>query len=111
MAFDEGLAERLRQMVEGMPGITEKRMFGGWALMRHGHMFVGIVDERLMARIGPDAAARALERPAVAAMDFTGKPMKGYVFVHPNGTEADEDLRHWVDLALGFVDALPPKNA
>jgi TfoX/Sxy family transcriptional regulator of competence genes len=111
MAYDEGLAERLRQVTEGMPDVTEKRMFGGLAMMREGHMFVGIVDERLMARIGADAAETALVEPHVAPMDFTGRPMKDYVFVHPDGTASDADLHRWVDSAAAFVASLPPKRS
>ena len=110
MAYDEGLAERLRQAVDGWSGVAEKRMFGGLALMREGHMFVGIVDERLMARIGAADVERVLDEPHVGPMDFTGKPMKDYVFVLPEGTASDEDLRRWVELAEAFVATLPPKN-
>lgn len=110
MAYDEGLADRLRQVTDGMEHVEEKRMFGGLALMNDGHMFVGIVDERLMARIGADEVGRVLEEPHVGPMDFTGKPMKDYVFVSPEGTADDEDLRRWVDLATTFVATLPPKH-
>ena len=110
MAYDEGLAERLRQATNGMPGVTEKQMFGGLAMMKDGHMFVGIVDERLMVRIGRDEAESALTEPHVVPMDFSGRPMKDYVFVQPEGAASDEELRRWVGLAEAFVDALPPKG-
>lgn len=111
MAYDEGLAERLQQLLRGLSGLTEKRMFGGLALMKEGHMFVGIVDERLMARIGADEVERALQDPHVGPMDFTGKPAKDYVFVQPEGVASDDDLRRWVELATAFVATLPPKDA
>ena len=111
MAYDEGLAERLRQATHGMPGVTEKHMFGGLAMMKDGHMFVGIVDERLMARIGADEVEAALEEPHVAPMDFNGRPMKAYVFVHSEGTSSDKELQHWVEKAAAFVATLPPKDA
>lgn len=109
MAYDEGLAERLRQAVNDISGITEKRMFGGLAIMWNGHMLVGVLGERLMARIGADAANRQMQEPHVGPMDFTGRPMKDYVFVQPEGTASDEDLQRWIELAVRFVETLPPK--
>lgn len=85
MAYDEGVAERLRALFADPPGVTEKKMFGGMAFMYRGHMLVGIIGESLMARVGPDAYAAALSRTFVREMDFTGKPMKGYVYVDPAG--------------------------
>jgi TfoX/Sxy family transcriptional regulator of competence genes len=110
MAYDEGLAERLRETLGERSGITEKKMFGGVAFMARGHMFAGIVGEVLMVRVGPGNHPTALARPHVREMDFTGKPMKGYVYVDPPGLERDEDLSAWVGLALGVVQALPPKQ-
>ncbi len=114
MAFDEGLATRLREILADNPrisgqGITEKKMFGGMAFMSRGYMFVGILGDTLMARVGPARYPETLEQPHVRVMDFTGKPMKGYVFVDPPGFEADEDLAHWVEMCLAFVHSLPPK--
>ena len=111
MAYDEGLAERLRQATQGVQGVTEKKMFGGLAMMKDGHMFVGIVDERLMARIGADEVTRALEERHVAPMDFNGRPLKDYVFVQAEGTTSDQALRRWVEKASAFVATLPPKDA
>ena len=109
MAYDEGLAERLRELVQERPGIGEKKMFGGLCLLARGHMFVGIVGEALMARVGPDAYAKALRRPHVRVMDFTGRPMKGYVFVDPPWYEEDRDLKRWMEESLKFVGTLPDK--
>lgn len=111
MAYDEGLAERLREVLQERPGITEKKMFGGLCLLSRGHMVVGIVGEALMARVGPAAYEKALRRPQVRVMDFTGRPMKGYVFVDPPGFEEDRDLKRWVDDSLEFVKTLPEKKA
>ncbi len=97
MAYDEGIAERLRELFARRPGVTEKKMFGGLAFMYRDHMLVGIIGESLMARVGPDAYAAALRRPFAREMDFTGKPMKGYVYVAPAGYESDEALKSWVD--------------
>ena len=110
MAYDEGLAERVRELLADRPGITERRMFGGLAFMSREYMFVGISGDALMARVGPDGHDEALSRPHVRMMDFTGRPMKGYVFVDPAGFESDEDLAGWVERCEGFVRSLPPKK-
>ena len=109
MAYDEGLAERLRVLLRQHNNVTEKKMFGGLAFMLNGHMFVGILGERLMARVGPAGYADSLRRPHVSEMDFTGKPMKGYVYIAPEGFESDRDLESWVTLCARFVSMLPPK--
>lgn len=109
MAFDQGLAERLRELFANRAGVTEKKMFGGLAFMVNGYMFIGIAGDKLMARVGPDAYQDALRRPHVKEMDFTGKPMKGYVFVNPEGIESDAALEEWVALCSQFVCSLPPK--
>ncbi len=109
MAYDEGLAERLRELCAENAGITEKKMFGGLCFLSRGHMFVGIVGEALMARVGPDAYEKALRRPHARVMDFSGRPMKGYVFVDPPGFEEDRDLERWVGDGLKFVGTLPDK--
>jgi len=110
MAYDEGLAERLRDVLERRRGITERRMFGGIAFMTRGYMFAGVAGDALMARVGPERYEEALARPHARVMDFTGRPMKGYVFVDPAGVDDDQDLEEWVDLCLRFVLSLPPKR-
>ena len=110
MAYDEGLAERLREIMPTHAGISEKKMFGGLAFMSHDYMFVGILGETLMARVGPAAYAEALRWPHVREMDFTGRPMKGYVFVDPPGFEEDHDLARWVEACQKFVRTLPAKK-
>ena len=109
MAYDEGLAERLREILEPRGRIVEKKMFGGIADLARGYMFVGIAGESLMVRVGPEHHEAALSQPHVRPMDFTGKPMKGYVFVDPPGLESDDALSAWVEAGLRFVQALPPK--
>ncbi|MFZ1728623.1 MAG: TfoX/Sxy family protein [Bacteroidota bacterium] len=110
MAYDEGLAQRLREILQSEKGIVEKKMFGGLAFMSRDYMFVGILGEVLMARVGPEYYTEALERPHVREMDFTGRPMKGYVFVDPDGCSEDDELVDWVDRCHRFVKSLPPKN-
>ena len=109
MAYDESVAERLRDLFVDRPGITEKKMFGGLAFMYRGHMLVGILRDSLMARVGPTEYAASLKHPHVREMDFTGKPMKGYVYVDPAGFESDSDLNKWVGLCIRFNESLPAK--
>ena len=111
MAFDEGLAERVREVLAGDRRIGEKKMFGGLAFLCREYMFVGIEGDRLMARVGPAAHAEALRRPHVRPMDFTGKPMKGYVYVDPPGLAEDADLAAWIEECRSFVLSLPAKKA
>jgi len=89
VAYDEDLADRVRAVLPPGEAVTERQMFGGLAFMLGGHMFCGVVKGTLMARLGPEAADRALELPHVRPMDFTGRPMKGMVFVDPAGLRGD----------------------
>ena len=109
MAFDEGLAQRLRERLAGSGGVVEKRMFGGLSFMVDGHLCVGVMGEELMARVGPGATGTALERPGSRLFDFSGRPMKGWVMVEPGALEDDDALAGWVELALAYVRTLPPK--
>ena len=109
MAYDEGLAERVRGLLQERGRLSEKRMFGGLAFMMNGHMTVGIVKDELMVRVGSDTYAQSLREPHVRAMDFTGRPMKGFVFVSPSGLESDSDLQRWVDRALAYAASLPAR--
>jgi hypothetical protein len=109
VAFDPGLAERIRDALRDQRDTSERKMFGGLAFMSRGHMFVGILGDTLMARVGPDHYAGALARPGVREMDFTGRPMKGYVFVAPEAVADDAELQRWIARCLGFVGSLPSK--
>ena len=109
MAYDEGLAQRIRELVQHKPNIVEKKMFGGIAFMAYDYMFSRVVKNDLMARVGPINYAAALAKPHVVPMDFTGKPMVGYVFVQPLGLTEDEQLQRWIDICFAFVLLLPVK--
>ena len=109
MAYDERLAERLRQTYKAVPNVIEKKMFGGIAFMVNGHMSCGIVDKTLMVRVGPERYKKALKRAHAREMDFTGRAMKGFVFVEPVGFKTARALASWVNLSLEFVAELPPK--
>ena len=109
MPFDEQVAERLRSALKGVPGVEEKKMFGGIAFMVDGHMCCGVVKEDLMVRVGPDEYEACLELPFAREMDFTGKPLRGFVYVGREGFESAEVLQEWVERGLAFVSTLPPK--
>jgi hypothetical protein len=110
MAYDEGLAERLRDIFRGHNEVEEKKMFGGLCFMVSGHMCCGIVGDRLMARVGHDNYQKCLSRRYASEMDFTGKPMKGFLYVDPGGISEDEDLTFWVRTCLQFIESLPPRK-
>jgi TfoX/Sxy family transcriptional regulator of competence genes len=110
VAYDEKLADRIRQAIGPRPDVTEKKMFGGLAFLLSGKMFLGLATADLMVRVGPDGHAAALARPHARPMDFTGRPMKGYVYVAPDGLRSAAALRKWVDLALAFVATVPRRK-
>jgi TfoX/Sxy family transcriptional regulator of competence genes len=110
MAYDEGLTERMRAMLDDEPGVTEKKMFGGVCFLLGGNMFVGVVKADLMVRIGRSGHQDALRDPHARPMDFTGKAMTGYVFVAPRGTSEDADLARWIRLGRSFAATLPAKD-
>ena len=109
MAYSASLALRIRQFVAGRSGVIEKKMFGGIGFLVNGNMLVGIWKNLLIARIGPEAAESALKEPNIVEFDITGKPMKGWVMVEPDGIETDEQLRVWIQRSLEFVSKLPKK--
>jgi hypothetical protein len=109
VAYDEGLAERIRDLLADEADVTEKRMFGGlWFLLR-GNMCVGVVKDELMVRTGPDAYETLLNLPHARKMDFTGRPMKGLLFVGVDGLLADRDLASWVSHGVSYARSLPAK--
>lgn len=109
MAYDETLAERIRDVLVDRNDVEEKKMFGGVAFMIRGHMTVGIVQSSLMVRMDPAEADALLEEPHVRPMDFTGKPMKGYLYVDPEGLPSRRELKRWIDRAVAFNATKKPK--
>lgn len=109
MAYDEGTAQRIRDFFADDPGVVEKKMFGGLAFMVNGHMCVGVNAEDLMVRVGPDQYEEALALPHARKMDFTGRPLRGFIYVSADGIESDADLNGWIRRALTFVHSMPPK--
>lgn len=111
MAYEEDVAARVRNALASAPRVMERKMFGGLAFMVHGHMAVGVVGEELMVRVGAHAYKKALTRPHVREMDFTGRPLRGFVYVAPEGFRTARDLNTWVRMALAFVSVHEPKKA
>ncbi len=111
MAYDEAVAERVRQAIAGTEGLSARKMFGGLCLMLHGHMFAGVVNDKLMLRVGTENSDALLGLPGARPMDFTGKPMKGYIYVEPKAFATPDSLKQWLGHALEFVETLPPKEA
>jgi hypothetical protein len=109
MAYDEGVAQRIREALEQSPGLVEKKMFGGVGYMLHGNMACGVNGDDLIVRVGPERYAEALAHPHAREFDLTGRPMRGWVTVAPDGYEADEDLNAWVKQGVEYALSLPAK--
>jgi hypothetical protein len=109
MAFDERLAERIRGLLKRKKGIEEMRMFGCVIFLLHGNMLVGVWKDSLIARVGPQSAGELILEPHVKAMNITGKPMKGWLMIVPEGIAEDDALKVWIQRAHAFVSKLPKK--
>jgi TfoX/Sxy family transcriptional regulator of competence genes len=105
MAFDEKLAARIRTALENCNDVVEKQMFGGLAFMVRGHMACGVIGSSLMVRVDPAEAGNLLQEPAVRPMDFTGRPMRGFLYVDPPGILRSASLQKWVDRATACAEA------
>lgn len=110
MAYDETLAERIRSALAHRSDVTEQKMFGGIAFMVGGRMAVGVVGDDLMVRVGPEAYDEAVARPHARPMDFTGRPMRGFVYVASAGVVDDENLARWLGEGAAFAATRPPKD-
>jgi TfoX/Sxy family transcriptional regulator of competence genes len=109
MAYDEGLAQRVRESLGELPGLVEKKMFGGVGFMVRGNMACGVNKLDLIVRVGPDGYEEALAQPHTREFDLTGRPMKGWIVVVSEGYEADSDLQNWVQQGVDFALSIPPK--
>jgi hypothetical protein len=109
MAYDEVLADRVRELVSLRQGASERKMFGGIAFMLEGNMACGVLGDELIVRLGPEEGERALAEPHTRAFDFTGRPMRGFVVVASEGVADDEALAGWVDAGADFAASLPAK--
>jgi hypothetical protein len=109
MAFDESLAARIRDALARKKGIDEKKMFGCVCFFLNGNALAGVWKDRLIVRLGPEEGEAALREPHVRAFDITGRPMRKWVAVEPEGIEDDDQLKDWIERALKFVKTLPKK--
>lgn len=109
MAYDEKLADRIRKVLTRHKALTERKMFGGIAFMLRGKMCCGVSKNDLVVRVGPEHYEKALSRPHTRPMDFTGRPLKGFVFVDPGGYKTGKALAKWVKEAVDFAMTLPRK--
>jgi TfoX/Sxy family transcriptional regulator of competence genes len=109
MAYDEELAGRVRDVISAREEVTERKMFGGIAFMVAGNMACGVLGEDLIVRLGDEEVEKALKEEGVRPFDFTGKPMKGIVFVSPERTSDDAGLTEWVEAGADYASSLPPK--
>ncbi len=102
MAFDEILVDRIRESLVAVGNVEEKNMFGGVCFMVNGKMCIGVVKDEMMCRIDPKMDEIVLEKIGCRPMDFTGKPMKGYVFISAEGMKTREAFEYWINLSLEF---------
>lgn len=109
MVYNEQLASKIRTLEAGHKGWTEKKMFGGVAFMLNGKMCCGVIKDDLLVRVGPERNDEALTLPNSRPMDFTGKPMKGFVYVDSEGWPKEGVLKKWVDMGIDYVSLLVNK--
>jgi hypothetical protein len=110
MAFSEELAERIRQQLAWRKGVEEKKMFSGVGFLLNGNLLIGVRKDSLLVRLGPGQGDEALTEAHVSEFNITGRAMKGWVLVAPEGVEADEELSGWIQRAVKFVGKLPAKE-
>ena len=106
MAYHEALANNIRTALAHHTGITEKNMFGGLSFLLHGKMCCGVLKDILVVRINPEDAPTLLAKPHVRPMDFTGRPMKGFLYVGAEGYKTKKQLTFWVERSISFVTSL-----
>ena len=109
MAYDEKLAERIRRQLKNKRGLTEKKMFGGICFMIRGNMACGVINNELVVRTGQEKYFQALRNSYTRPMDFTGRPLKGFVYVSSQGCMSAAGLKKWIGLGIGFAGSLPSK--
>ena len=109
MAFDESLAARIRDALARRKNIEERKMFGCLCFLLNGNILVGVWNDSLIARLGPDECEDALLEPHVKVFNITGKPMKNWILVEPLRVEDDGQVKAWIQRAAQFVGKLPKK--
>jgi len=102
MAYNETLAERIRERLVDLHPIEEKEMMGGLVFMYHGKMCIGIIKDEMMCRIDPALQEQSVEKTGCRIMEFTGRPMKSFILIDESGMRTEKDFNHWIQLALDF---------
>ena len=110
MPYSTTLAERLRNMLGRRKGVTEKAMFGGLSFLIDGKMFCGVLKDDLVVRVNPEDGPGLLKKPHVRPMNFTGKPMAGFLYVSAKGYDTEQELKEWAEFSLAFVSTLPQRK-
>jgi hypothetical protein len=109
MAYDPNLAQRIQKTLAHLPGLVEKKMFGGVAYLIRGNMACGVHGNDLIVRVGPERHSAALAQAHTRVFDLTGRPMSGWIMVEPGGVTSEPDLKAWVDQGVEFAVSLPAK--
>jgi TfoX/Sxy family transcriptional regulator of competence genes len=109
MAYDENLVQRLRTHLDGVPGLTEKKMFGGVGFMVNGNMACGVHKQYFIARLSTEHYEQAMMKPHVKPFDITGRPMKGWIMVSAEGIGSEDDLKEWIQQGVTLARSLPWK--
>jgi hypothetical protein len=109
MAFDSALAARVRAQLGQRPGLVEKKMFGGLGFLLNGNMCCGVHGNEMIIRLAPEQTDEALRRPHTRVFDLSGRPMKGWILVQPEGLATDAALAKWVQTGVEYAESLPPK--
>jgi len=109
MAYDENLVQRLRTHLAGIPGLTEKKMFGGVGFMVNGNMTCGVHKQYFIARLSPEHYEQAMRKPNVKTFDITGRPMKGWIMVSAEGIGSEDDLKEWIKQGVTLAQSMPRK--
>jgi TfoX/Sxy family transcriptional regulator of competence genes len=110
MPYSQALAQRIRSEIEGLPGLVEKKMFGGTSFMLNGNMACGVIRDELIVRVGVERYDEALTNPQARPFAMTGKPMAGWVVISPDGLEDPQEFREWIRWGVDCASNLPPKS-
>lgn len=109
MAYDQVLAARVGEVIAAVPGLEEKKMFGGIGYLLNGNMALGVHKDNLIVRVGHQGFEEKMAMPHTVPFDLTGRAMGGWLMVEPAGVAQDEDLKYWIAQGLDFAESLPPK--
>lgn len=110
MAYDAVLVRRIERLLRRRRSVTQKEMFGGICFLVNGNMCCGVERDKLVVRVGPEPYEQLLQRRHVKPMDFTGRPLRGFIYVMPEGLRGQEALKSWLEWGLRYAGSLPAKR-